>query len=98
MTDQPYKRCSVRDGRFVEPCATLLKASEGENPRGKQKGLFAWELHTPKGPTRTMFGVKSGEFNVGGIMFSVCPFCGERIDAPFAVTDGPSPSPQEPQP
>jgi hypothetical protein len=84
MTDQPTFRCTVRDGKFVEPCSLLSSACEYGNPRGKQKGVFAWELHTPKGPTRTMFGVKSGEHIFKGVMFNFCPFCGERIDAPFA--------------
>lgn len=78
-------KCTVRDGKFVEPCGSLESASEYGNPRGKAKGIFAWALTSPTtGPTRTMFGVKSGAHVARGMLFAFCPFCGEKIDAPFA--------------
>lgn len=88
MDKQPTK-CSVRDGKFVEPCRLLEKATEYGNPRGKQKGVFAYEWHTPAGPSRTFYGAKSGEYVTGGLVFNFCPYCGERIDAPFAKDDEP---------
>lgn len=78
-------KCSVREGRFVEPCAALHEVVEYGNPIGKRKGIYAWNLfsrETP-GPTRRMFGVKSGDHVKTGMLFNFCPFCGERIDAPF---------------
>lgn len=78
-------KCTVREGKFVEPCDSLKGASEYGNPRGKAKGIFAWAFtNITTGPTRTMFGVKSGEHVAKGLMFNFCPFCGEKIDAPFA--------------
>ena len=78
------EKCYVRDGRYVEPCNMLASATEYGNPRGKQKGIFAWALSIPgKGASRTFFGVKSGEQVAKGLAFNFCPFCGERIEAPF---------------
>lgn len=79
-------KCTVREGLFVEPCDSLISASEYGNPRGKQKGIYGWVLGNRSGPTRTMFGAKSGEHVEKGVMFNFCPFCGEKIDAPFAAT------------
>ena len=81
-------KCTARDGKFVDPCRTLERSCEDTNPGGKRKGVFAWELSNLDGPTRTMFGVKSGEFIAKGLLFNFCPFCGERIDAPFKDGDG----------
>lgn len=83
------EKCEViKGGRVVEPCKALSDACEFGNPRGKQKGLWAWTYHkisrpTGEGPSRQFFGVKSGEFVEKGVAFRFCPFCGERIDAPF---------------
>lgn len=80
------KKCTVLSGKFVDPCAALTEATEYGHPRGKAKGIFAWEYSSiDKGPTRTMFGVKSGEHVAKGMLFNFCPFCGEKIDAPFAA-------------
>jgi hypothetical protein len=87
MNDQPVQKCTVLDGKFVLACMALSSVCEPANPRGKQKGVFAWELSTPNGPTRTMFGAKSGDHVVKGMLFNFCPFCGERIDAPFVQGD-----------
>lgn len=76
-------KCTVVKGKFVKPCARLFEAGETGNPTGKRKGIFAWSYHTPKGPSRTMFGVKSGDHVHKGLLFNFCPFCGKRIDAPF---------------
>ncbi len=76
------KKCTVRDGKFVEPCKALSESAEYGNPRGKQKGIFAWDLHVGRERSRTFFGVKSGKHVEKGIAFNFCPFCGEKIDAP----------------
>lgn len=79
------EKCTVTDGKFVDACPALLACTEFGNPSGKRKGLYAWEMHSPQtGPTRTMFGVKSGEHVVKGMLFNFCPFCGEEISQPFA--------------
>ena len=77
------EKCTVRDGKFVEPCRSLAEVSEYGNPRGKQKGVFAWALYVGREPSRTFFGVKSGEWVQKGMAFNYCPFCGEKINAPY---------------
>lgn len=65
----------------------LDAATEFGTPAGKNRGTFMWEYYKHTGGriemTRRMFGVKSGEYK-SGVLFNFCPFCGERIDAPFA--------------
>lgn len=80
-------KCSVRNGNEVLPCLWLDKASEYGNPGGKKKGIFAWRLVNMKSGelSRLFFGVKSGEHVEKGMALTFCPFCGERIDAPFAT-------------
>ena len=49
------------------------------------KGVFIQNLinmNTHK-PSRTYVGLKSANFK-NGILFNFCPFCGQKIDAPFA--------------
>lgn len=75
-------KCHVRNGRFVEPCKNLASATEHGNPRGKQKGIYAWAFHNGREPSRTFWAVKSGEHTEKGFAFNFCPFCGESIDAP----------------
>lgn len=84
------EKCRVsEDGKHIYPCKTLYESSEYGNPRGKQKGVFHWEYHTieSNGPVRGFYGVKSGEFVSKGMAFNYCPFCGEKIDAPFSTPD-----------
>lgn len=84
MADRKVK-CSVRDGNFIEPCDSLVSATEYGNPRGKQKGIWMWNMwsmDTHK-PSRSYFGTKSGDHVQKGLLFNFCPFCGEKIDAPF---------------
>lgn len=76
-------KCAVRDGRFVEPCDALKEATEYGNPRGKQKGIWAWAMSNQRGPTRTYFGAKSGDHVEKGLLFNFCPYCGEPISRPF---------------
>lgn len=76
-------KCTVADGRFVNACETLQKVTDYRAAEGR-KGVVVWEytnLNTHK-PSRTIYGVKTKEYPKG-IAFNVCPFCGERIDAPF---------------
>ena len=79
-------KCTVREGKFVEPCDTLREAAEvGSPPSGKQRGLYWWQLsnlNTHK-PTRSFFAIKTSS-HPKGLALNVCPWCGERIDAPFA--------------
>ena len=82
------QKCNVTaDGKFVEPCKTLADATEFGNPNGKRKGIWAWQYfrlgESKSTPSRTFFGVKSGEHVEKGLAFNYCPFCGEKIDAPF---------------
>lgn len=85
MTDRV--KCTVRDGRFVEPCKTLMEATDNHG-FSKARGIFRSELHNMKlmKPSRTYFGIKSKRFP-NGILFNNCPFCGEEIDAPFNGED-----------
>lgn len=78
-------KCAVRDGLFVEPCATLAAAVDNSIPGfSKAKGIFRRELtNMATGePARTYFGIKTKEFS-NGILFNHCPWCGESIDGPF---------------
>lgn len=79
------QKCKIEDGKFVVPCKTLADATEFGNPIGKRKGVWSWEYYRTdtKGPTRRFYGCKSGEFVAKGMAFNYCPFCGEKIDAPF---------------
>lgn len=77
-------KCTVRDGKFVEPCEDLDKMAEvGNPPRGKSRGIWAWMYFNDQHkPSRTFFGAKSTA-RPKGLLFNFCPWCGERIDAPF---------------
>lgn len=74
--------CTVRDAKFVEPCDALAAATEYGHPRGKQKGICAYAWSNRQGPTRTLWGAKSGEHVERGLLFNFCPYCGVRIDDP----------------
>ncbi len=72
--------CTVRDGKFVEPCAALAEQCRWEI-RG---GLEMVRLYSHGVPTRsfvTLAGSKSRDIKPRAI--NACPFCAERIDAPF---------------
>lgn len=76
MTMKPV-RCAIRDGRFVVPCATLAGAVGGAVAHAHYVDM------AKRQPSRSFFVLKSGAHK-NGIAMNVCPFCGERIDAPFA--------------
>ncbi len=84
---QPKLKCTISEGRFVEPCDGLSEASEAGNPSGIKRGIFAWVYFDTRseesGPSRVFFGAKSGNATKNGVAFNYCPFCGEQIDAPF---------------
>lgn len=79
-------KCTLsEDGKIIAACARLAEATEFDQPRGKKKGVFLWDFENAKtGARRTMYGVKSGTFVKDGLLFNFCPFCGEKIDSPFA--------------
>jgi hypothetical protein len=84
-------KCIVRDGLFVEPCVDLDQNSEiGNPPPGKQRGIYEWRLFNTEThkPTRRFFGVKTSH-RPKGMLFNFCPWCGERIDAPFVKDEQP---------
>jgi hypothetical protein len=85
-------KCSVQDGKYVVPCTPLDKATEYGNPRGKQRGVWEWRLYhidmnaksmDMDSPSRSFFGIKSGEYTERGLAFHFCPFCGVDISAPL---------------
>lgn len=89
MTDTRDK-CEVRDGRFVEPCDTLSRATDVFQPAfSKGKGVFRIELtdRVKRAHSRTYFGIRTKEFSPGGILLNFCPFCGSAIDAPFSAPE-----------
>ena len=85
LMSDTFKRCSVRDGRFIEPCASLEGVFDG-HAWGKGRGLFLQQMtHLPTGkPSRSFVVLRMGEHKEKGIVLNCCPFCGERIDAPVA--------------
>lgn len=81
-------RCTVRDKRFVEPCASLRTAFDGHS-HGRGRGLFMLTLTNTATlkPSRSFVVLRMGEHVKKGVALNCCPFCGERIDAPFAADD-----------
>ena len=76
--------CKVDDGLFVRPCTSLAGAMDGSSA-GKGRALFLSQyinLRTGK-PSRSFVVLRMGQHIKDGIAVNVCPFCGERIDAPF---------------
>lgn len=73
-------RCTIKDGRFVVPCVVLAGAVGGAVDHAHYYDMAKRE------PSRSFFVLKSGAHKGKGIAMNVCPFCGERIDAPFVET------------
>ena len=71
-------RCTVKDDMFVVPCAALADAVGGAVDHAHYVDM------KKRKPSRSFFVLKSGAHKHKGIAMNVCPFCGERIDAPFA--------------
>lgn len=91
---EPVTSCSVRDGRFVEPCDTLRELIDAESPGfSRKRGLFQTTYTNMKThePSRSFVGVKCDAYK-NGMLFNFCPICGEKIDAPFASDDEPAAS------
>lgn len=99
MTDEAMKEetvrqldkrdCVVREGMFVEPCAMLAEMTDTPNAGfSKAKGIARWHYTdmATRQPSRTFFGAKSKE-HPNGMLFNFCPWCGTKIDAPFAARD-----------
>lgn len=78
------RKCSVTEGKFVEPCELLERACEGSHQGGKSRGIFVWDLfNIAEGtPSRSFFGSVCSNFPKG-LAFNFCPFCGELIGTPF---------------
>jgi hypothetical protein len=72
-------KCTVKDGRFVVPCVPLADAVGGAVDHAHYIDM------TNQKPSRSFFVLKSGAYKGKGMAMNVCPFCGERIDAPFAT-------------
>lgn len=85
----PAADCIVRDGMFVEPCPMLAEMTDTPNAGfSKAKGIARWHYTnmTTRTPSRTFFGAKS-KAHPDGMLFNFCPWCGAKIDAPFATGD-----------
>jgi hypothetical protein len=82
-------KCSVRDGRFVEPCTTLASTIENHTPAfSKAKGMAFWRYTNFRTghPSRSFVGILSKSYPKG-MLFNFCPFCGGNISAPFTEAD-----------
>lgn len=77
------EKCTVKDGRFVDACEDLKAATDYRGLENR-KGICVWEYTNTKTrqPSRTFYGIKTKQ-HPKGLAFNMCPFCGERIDAPF---------------
>ena len=71
-------RCTIRDGKFVVPCAVLADAVGGAVAHAHYVNMSSGQ------PSRSYFVLKSGAHKSNGVAMNVCPFCGEWIDAPFS--------------
>lgn len=94
MSEERKTECTVRDGKFVEPCGMLdefLTAGGAYAVRGS--GFFFMTLtHLPTGEqSRSMVGYKTPQ-RKNGLLINFCPWCGAKIDAPFAESSGESPT------
>lgn len=78
-------KCSVADGKFVEPCSTLAENTDMISTTERGRGIFSITYTNMKTfeQSRSMFGIKSRAHPRGGFLFNFCPFCGEDISAPF---------------
>lgn len=74
-------RCTISEGRFVVPCVPLADAVGGAVAHAHYFDMAS------RRPSRSYFVLKSGAYRDRGMAMNVCPFCGERIDAPFAEND-----------
>jgi hypothetical protein len=86
VADDRKLKCTVRDGRFVQPCGALDDMIENNIPGfSNAKGIAQWNLTNLKThePSRSYIGIKSKKMPKG-LLFNFCPWCGEKIDAPFA--------------
>jgi hypothetical protein len=82
MAKKRKLKCTVCDGKFVEPCDALESVLMYGNPTPKQRGVWMWSLYIRGVPSRRFIGAKSGEHTDNGLIFNFCPYCAEPIDAP----------------
>jgi hypothetical protein len=78
--------CTVRDGRFVEPCDALSELIDVDAPGfSRKRGVFQNTYTNMKthGPSRSFVGLKCDTYK-NGMLFNFCPICGTKIDEPFA--------------
>lgn len=76
-------KCTVRDKSFVEPCDALARQVQWGVKGGVKRE--AWSNFVTKEPTRTFYSLAGvAARGVKPMALNFCPFCGERIDAPFA--------------
>lgn len=91
MSDDKKHECSVRDGRFIEPCDTLEQFIASHAPYAvRGSGFFHLtytNINTLK-PTRSMVGYKTPQ-KKKGLLINFCPWCGTKIDAPFVEPEDP---------
>lgn len=83
------EKCTVREGKFVVACESLAKCTDNIAPGfSKARRISRWSYSNFKTheATRTFYGVKCDAYP-NGFLFNFCPFCGEKIDAPFAEQD-----------
>ena len=74
------KRCTVRNEAFVEPCDALAM----QCARAIRGGVEHVRLYANGEPTRSFIvlgGNKARDIKPKAL--NACPFCAERIDAPF---------------
>jgi len=80
--------CKITDGKFVEPCTSLAGAMDGSGfTQGRALYLHQTVNLSTLKPCRSFVVLRMGDHVQKGIALNVCPFCGERIDAPFADND-----------
>lgn len=85
----PVVSCTVRDGKFVEPCETLGTSIDNNvGSFSKARGVTHWHftnLNTRQ-PSRSFIGLRSKRYPKG-MLFNFCPYCGTDISSPFQEKD-----------
>lgn len=74
-------KCKIIKSGLLAPCLSLFKSIQLSSNVGNGKGIFHIQTVNMKNmnPTRTLIGVKSGEYSKEGVVFNFCPFCGKKI-------------------
>lgn len=96
MSEEAKHKCTVRDGKFVEPCDTLdgmITTHAAYAARGSTFFHCTLTNIQTGEPSRSFVGYRSTK-HPKGLLLNCCPWCCERIDAPFedpALCGPPSP-------